>query len=63
MKKWDDLVEYLQDKNLVGNEILSKYCTKNEIKKDKYGIYIIIGVVISTLLIITLLLIYKKNNV
>ena len=35
MKKWDDLVEYLQDKNLVGNEILSKYCTKNEIKKDK----------------------------
>ena len=34
MKKWDDLVEYLQDKNLVGNEILSKYCTKNEIKQD-----------------------------
>lgn len=37
--------------------------SENEIKKDKYGIYIIIGVVISTLLIITLLLIYKKNNV
>lgn len=34
MKKWDDVVEYLQDKNLVGNDILSKYCTKSEIKSD-----------------------------
>lgn len=34
MKKWDDLVEYLQDKNLVGNDILSKYCTKCDLNKD-----------------------------
>jgi len=34
MKKLDDLVEYLQDKNLVSNDILSKYCSKSEIKKD-----------------------------
>lgn len=34
MKKWDDLVDYLQDKNLVSSDVLSKYCTKNEIKKD-----------------------------
>ena len=34
MKKWDDLVEYLQDKNLVSNDILSKYYAKNEIKAD-----------------------------
>ena len=34
MKKWDDLVDYLQDKNLVGSDALCKYCAKNEIKKD-----------------------------
>ncbi len=34
MKKWDELVEYLQDKNLVSNDILSKYCAKSELKKD-----------------------------
>lgn len=34
MRKWDDLVEYLQDKNLVSNDILSKYYTKNEIKAE-----------------------------
>lgn len=34
MKKWDELVDYLQDKNLVGNEILSKYCAKNNLKED-----------------------------
>lgn len=34
MKKWDELVEYLQDKNLVGNDILSKYCTKSNLKED-----------------------------
>ena len=34
MKKWDELVEYLQDKNLAGNDILSKYCAKNELKED-----------------------------
>ena len=34
MKKLDDLVEYLQDKNLVSNDILSKYCAKNELKRD-----------------------------
>lgn len=34
MKKLDDLVEYLQDKNLVSNDILSKYYAKSELKKD-----------------------------
>lgn len=34
MKKWDDLVEYLQDKNLVSSDILSKYCAKNELKTE-----------------------------
>ena len=34
MKKLDDLVEYLQDKNLVSNDILSKYYAKNELKRD-----------------------------
>ena len=34
MKKWDDLVDYLQDKNLVSSDILSKYCTKNELKTE-----------------------------
>ncbi|MCD8037532.1 MAG: hypothetical protein LUE96_00330 [Lachnospiraceae bacterium] len=34
MKKWDDVVEYLQDKNLVSNDILSKYCAKNELKAE-----------------------------
>lgn len=34
MKKLDELVDYLQDKNLVSNDIISKYCTKCDIKKD-----------------------------
>lgn len=34
MKKWDELVDYLQDKNLVSNDILSKYCAKSDLKKD-----------------------------
>ena len=34
MKKWDDLVEYLQDKNLVSSDILSKYCAKNELQTE-----------------------------
>ena len=34
MKKWDELVDYLQDKNLVSNDILSKYCVKSDLKKD-----------------------------
>ncbi len=34
MKKWDDLVDYLQDKNLVSSDILSKYCAKNELKTE-----------------------------
>ena len=34
MRKWDELVEYLQDKNLVSNDILSKYCAKSDLKKD-----------------------------
>jgi hypothetical protein len=34
MKRIDDLIEYLQDKNLVSDEILSKFNDKNEIKKD-----------------------------
>lgn len=34
MKRLDDLVEYLQDKNLVSNDILSKYYAKNEIKAE-----------------------------
>lgn len=34
MKKWDDLVEYLQDKNLVGSDILSKYYTKCDLNKE-----------------------------
>ena len=34
MRKWDELVDYLQDKNLVSNDILSKYCAKSDLKKD-----------------------------
>ena len=34
MKKLDELVDYLQDKNLVSNDIISKYCTKCDLKKD-----------------------------
>lgn len=34
MKKWDDLVEYLQDKNLISNDLLSKYYAKNELKSE-----------------------------
>lgn len=34
MKKLDDLMEYLQDKNLVSSDILSKYCAKNEIETE-----------------------------
>jgi hypothetical protein len=34
MKKFDDLVEYLQDKNLLSDDILSRFCDRNEIKKE-----------------------------
>lgn len=34
MRKWDELVDYLQDKNLVGSDIMSKHCAKNELKED-----------------------------
>lgn len=34
MKKWDDFVEYLQDKNLVSSDALGKYFAKNELKTE-----------------------------
>ena len=34
MRKWDELVDYLQDKNLVSYLFLSKYCAKSDLKKD-----------------------------
>lgn len=34
MKKWDDLLEYLQDKNVLNGELLSKYCAKNDIEEE-----------------------------
>jgi hypothetical protein len=34
MKRFDDLKEYLQDKNLVSDDIISRFCDRNEIRKD-----------------------------
>lgn len=34
MKKLDELVDYLQDKNLVSNDIISKYCARCDLKKE-----------------------------
>lgn len=34
MKKWDDVAEFLQDKNLVSDDILKKYFSKNEVKAE-----------------------------
>jgi hypothetical protein len=34
MKRFEDLLDYLQDKNLVSDDIIGRFCDKNEIKKD-----------------------------
>ncbi len=34
MKKWDDVAEFLQDKNVVSDDILKKYFSKNEAKTE-----------------------------
>jgi hypothetical protein len=34
MKKFDDLIEYLQDKNVVSDEFISRFCDKNVSKKN-----------------------------
>jgi hypothetical protein len=34
MRKLDDLVDYLQDKSLVSDDIISKFYDRNELKKD-----------------------------
>jgi hypothetical protein len=34
IKKLDDLIEYLQDRNLISDDIIGRFYEKNEIKKD-----------------------------